>query len=81
MRTPYWVALGIAGLVVAVWLVRVLLVVLMTSTVTICPQCGSTEIKRSADSGFTDRMFHYFGCKPYRCLLCSRRFYRSEAAR
>lgn len=48
----------------------------------VCRNCKSKSIHASFPSGFLDRMFGRFDCVPYRCEVCSFRFYvrRPEAS-
>src|SRR5688500_1333413 len=42
----------------------------------ICPHCGSADVHRSARRGWLDWLFRAVFCLPFRCHLCSTRFYR-----
>jgi len=40
-----------------------------------CQNCNSKSIHASYPSGLTDKAFGWFACVPYRCEVCSFRFY------
>src|SRR6266404_1920208 len=42
-----------------------------------CPRCRLYRIEPSRSTGSLDWFFRVFGFKPYRCLSCGRRFFRS----
>ena len=48
----------------------------------VCRNCKSKSIHASFPAGFLDHMFGRFDCVPYRCEVCSFRFYvrRPEAS-
>ncbi|MGH9720541.1 MAG: hypothetical protein ACRD8O_10040 [Bryobacteraceae bacterium] len=44
----------------------------------ICSRCGSTEVAPSGSRGFFDWFFQTFGYHPYRCQICSYRFFYKD---
>ena len=44
----------------------------------ICPECGTTQIAESNGRNLLDHILHRIGLRPYRCQLCSTRFYRQH---
>jgi DNA-directed RNA polymerase subunit RPC12/RpoP len=40
-----------------------------------CPNCGWTDVRRSASHNLADSLLSIFGLVPYRCRTCSRRFH------
>jgi hypothetical protein len=45
-----------------------------------CRHCTSKSIHASYPSGLVDMAFSLFGCIPYRCEVCSLRFYARRPA-
>jgi len=43
-----------------------------------CPKCGSTDVRRSHNSGFLTALLRAFGRWPLRCRSCRARFYHSS---
>ena len=43
-----------------------------------CPACQSTDISRSLSPQPLDWIFRMFRCSPYRCQVCSNRYFRGE---
>jgi hypothetical protein len=41
----------------------------------VCRSCKTKSIRASFPAGFTDSIFGLFDCVPYRCEVCSFRFY------
>jgi len=41
-----------------------------------CPGCNSTDVNPSATPALFDGIFRHFGCAPFRCHVCSKRYYR-----
>jgi DNA-directed RNA polymerase subunit RPC12/RpoP len=41
----------------------------------VCPECGSTHVRRSQRTGPSERFRGLFGFYPYRCRGCSSRFF------
>ena len=44
----------------------------------VCPDCGGSDVRPSFPGGPRDGLYRRFGCEPYRCRACRRRFYRPE---
>lgn len=43
-----------------------------------CPKCGSTDIRKSRREGLLERhVFPLLRLRPYRCIYCYRRFFRT----
>ena len=42
-----------------------------------CRYCNSDDVARSRARGVVERLLRYLHLRPYRCLLCSRRFFGS----
>ena len=41
-----------------------------------CPNCGSSDTRRSCRKGFFAAIFSFVGRVPLRCRSCQKRFYR-----
>ena len=70
--------LAILGLALLLWLaIRSFSEMLEKSAVDelVCRSCKSKHIHPSFPNGFMDSLFGLFDCAPYRCEVCSFRFY------
>jgi predicted aminopeptidase len=43
-----------------------------------CPACHSTDTSPSLTAQPLDWIFRMFRCSPYRCQVCSKRYFRGE---
>jgi hypothetical protein len=43
-----------------------------------CPKCASSDVRRSGRRGWLDKLLKDIYIKPFRCLYCGARFYRSS---
>ena len=48
----------------------------MFANINNCPSCNSTDVNPSGTAALCDGIFRRFGCVPYRCQVCSKRYYR-----
>jgi hypothetical protein len=70
--------LAILGLALLLWLaIRAFSEMLEKTTESelLCRNCKSKSIHSSFPNGSMDSLFGIFGCVPYRCDVCSFRFY------
>ena len=81
MRIRYKLGLGMLALFLLYALFRsIRTMVLSGKGMNICPQCGSPYIHLSGTRAYVDLLFRIFGCLPYRCRVCSIRFYRPKVS-
>src|SRR5690349_3111617 len=43
-----------------------------------CPRCGLMHTSQPAARSAADWLFRLFGCSPYKCAVCRKRFYRPD---
>jgi uncharacterized protein with PIN domain len=48
----------------------------MFANINNCPSCDSTDVNPSGTPALSDVIFRRFRCVPYRCHVCSNRYYR-----
>ncbi|HWB98695.1 MAG TPA: hypothetical protein VG672_18430 [Bryobacteraceae bacterium] len=60
----------------AIWIIRQLV---PESKSAICPNCGSSDVRISFIEGLLDRIFALASYSPYRCKICTYRYYRKSS--
>src|SRR4051812_45242447 len=53
----------------------------LTEVLRYCPHCGSTQIAPSRRRGWFDWLFQLIGRTPFRCQMCSTRFFDAKETR
>ena len=79
MRKRYQAGLVVLALAVLYWVWHTLRASFL-SMGKICPECGASQIAESSFRRLLDYALRPIGFRPYRCHLCSTRFYRHGAS-
>lgn len=67
---------------IIIWALSYLMVQIIRATVfaskCACPECHSTDVSLSMRTGPWDRLYRLIRCVPYRCQVCSTRYFCAE---